>query len=125
MGVAGLWPAFGITAKKNHEDSMCKVDMRGKKVGIELSGLLNPLVFALGREHRYAKDLSRHCRGKALENPDLVVRVAAGAIDHIKEISRLCDSVVIVGGGNYVLMEHDNCQSIAIQSHLSIIPDVF
>lgn len=107
MGVSRLWSAFGIHARKNHEESLKKVNVQGKRIGIELSGVLHPLLFSLGREPRYARDVSCHCQGKALDNPELIVRVAAVAIDHIREISRQCTSVTVVAEGNFVLKENE------------------
>ena len=110
MGVVDLWPAFGTSANRTYAHAQNKVDLLGKTVGLELSGVLNPLVFAMGREGTFAKDISCHCRGDSLKNPDLIVRIAASAIAYIKDISNLCAAVVVVGEGNFTLKENEQCR---------------
>lgn len=84
MGLKGLWKYLGFDANRVSKDNIVCIDIIGKSIGVELSGLIFPMLQKLCKEHRHAESLARHTTdGEKLTDPQLVYHVARDSVQVI------------------------------------------
>lgn len=104
MGGSGLWPHLRANASASNADGRCAIDTEGKRVGIEVNGLIFRVLRTRLKDKSKAKGVVDHIMvHAALPDPELIIEVARDVVKEIELTAACAGEVYVVSEGNFGL----------------------